>query len=290
MRKNKQKLFYIINFIIVFAIIFMIITNLKDMNIVNAKYVFISILPFMFIHIFRIIRQYIILMETNMNIKTLTTEYLISSLTNTVLPYKLGEIYKAYLYGHSLHNYKRSIISIITDKFFDAVFILIAFIIIEQKNKQVLSYFTIVLLMLVLIVLVIYITYEKTYKLLNNFLIVNKHKKNSIKCLKVLDETNEIYKNLKSMINNREILLVMLTILSWISELFFVYMICLSINDKFNLSNFVDYINNSFFGIQNEFSKYYIFATLILSIIFIIAVFILKIFKRSKHEKSNFDV
>ena len=285
MKKNNKVIYDLINCIVFIAIILYILKFNKNIFTLEFKYLLIAIIPFICIHAFRIIRQYIILMEENIKMKKLVKSYLISSLTNTILPFRIGELYKIYLYGYEIKNYKKSTIAVLTDKFFDCIFLLIAFIIIETIAQKELSIITVILLIFVAFIIIMYISFENTYLFLNKYLIINKNKKSGIKCLKILDEAKNIFDSIKNMIKKREIIIGILTILSWISEFIFVYIIFKFINvGNIELNKFILYINNSFLGIQNELSNYYINITTIVAIVFIIIVFINSILKRNKGE------
>lgn len=273
MKNNSKKIYYIINSIVLISIIAYLITYKSKIFILNFKYMIIAIIPFILIHFFRIIRQYIILMEEKMKMKQLIKSYLLSSITNSILPFRIGELYKIYLYGYEIKNYKKSTVAVILDKFFDCVILLIAFIIIEMITKEQLSTITIILLIFVVLIAIIYIAFESTYTFLNKYLIINKNSKFAIKCLKFLDETKEIYALIKNMISKREILIIIFTLLSWICEIIFVFVIFKYINiGNLKLNGFISYINNSFLGVQNILSNYYINATAFVIVLFAIIV------------------
>ena len=276
--KNK-KIYVAINTVVIIAIISFIISYWKEILPLNFENIILAIIPFICIHILRIIRQYIILMENKIKMKKLIRSYLLSSITNTIIPFKIGELYKIYLYGYEMNSYKKSFISVLVDKFFDAMFLSIVFIVIEIVNKSAISLITILLLIFAILVIITYLSFEKTYNFLNKYLITNKNTKFSNKCLKVLEKMKDIFVDIKNMINNREMLIVILTILSWLFEICFAFVICKSINIDLSLINFITYINNSFFGLQNELSNYYIYITSILFVIYIGIIFIKKIFK-----------
>ena len=92
---NKKQNFYMymmVNFIFAFIVIYYLIRN-GNMLLINTPYILYAIVPFICIHILRIIRQYIILMENKMKLGILTKDYLKSSLTNVVVPFRIGELF-----------------------------------------------------------------------------------------------------------------------------------------------------------------------------------------------------
>lgn len=279
---KKKSLQQYVNYVYILFVIIFVLINRKTIFMLSAEKILLILISFSFIHFFRVIRQYMILMDSKIHINELTKSYLFSSLLNTILPYKLGEIYKIYLYGGVIKDYKKSAIAVIIDKFFDAFVLLIIFSIIEIKKGQGLSYITILLLLVVCGIFIIYFSFDKTYKFLNQYLVINKNNKITIKCLKILEEAYELYLEIKNMIKYREILLIILTILSWALEIVFVYVIKYIKYNNFNFTNFVEYINSSFFGFQNDLSNYYILETIILIVFFMIFVEIRKVLKKSK--------
>lgn len=283
MKDKGKKLYVAVNMIINILTILIVILCWSKILTLNIKSILLAIIPFICIHLLRIMRQYIILMEYKIKIKKLTKAYLLSSMINTIIPLRIGELYKAYLYGYEIKNYKKSIIAVLIDKFFDAIFLLILFMVVEITNKQAMSLVTILLLIFVLLIIVIYISFENTYRFLNKYLILNKNTKMGNRCLKILEEFKDIFIDVKSMVKDREILIIMITLLSWIFELSFAFIICKSINIDMGLINFITYINDSFLGIQNGLSNYYIYATAIIFTIYIGIVFINKIINLTKN-------
>ncbi len=279
--KKKKTIYLFINLIMFSIIIYYLFFANNNIFDVNIKYMLFAIIPFLCIHLLRIVRQYIILMENKIKISRLTRAYLKSSLTNTVVPFKIGELFKIYLYGYEMNNYKKSFIGVLVDKFFDALLLLIILITAEIYYAQPLSIITILLLIFTGLVIIFYISFENTYNFLNKYLILNKNSELCIKCLKILDEAKNIFFDVKDMIKDRVILILSLTMLSWIFEIWFVSIISRAINVNSGFIDFINYMNNSFIGIPNELSIYYILVTIILFIAFYVLFGISKLFKES---------
>ena len=70
MKNNSKKIYYTINSIVLISIIAYLITYKSKIFILNFKCIIIAIIPFILIHFFRIIRQYIILMEEKIKMKS----------------------------------------------------------------------------------------------------------------------------------------------------------------------------------------------------------------------------
>ena len=152
-------------------------------------------------------------------------------------------------------------------------------------TKEQLSTITIILFVFVILITIVYIAFESTYVFLNKYLIINKNSEFAIKCLKFLEETNEIYALIKNMISKREILITIFTLLSWICEIIFVFVIFKFMNiGDLKLNGFIAYINNSFLGVQNILSNYYIDTTVFVIVLFAIIACINKVIKKIRRE------
>ena len=118
--KSKQTLMY--NFInILFLVIAIMLVNyngILEMHF-NIWQIFVLIFIFIVLHIFKFIRIYFILLEERVTLKEMVKMYVKTTFVSIVLPYKLGEIYKMYLYGYQIKNYTKGVIAVIIEKFFD---------------------------------------------------------------------------------------------------------------------------------------------------------------------------
>lgn len=253
--KNK-KIYYMINFIFMCATLYILLfANKYNKIVVTPKNVVLLVIIFLLIHVFKCFRQYLLLIEEGIHINEFIILYIRSTFCSMILPYKIGELYKAYLYGYKINNYIKGFIAVIIDKFFDALFLLIICISFEVNNNLNLSAITWILLTFVILFVIIYFSFKQTYYYLNKHFMLHSNSKRTNFVLSWLERFYDIYKSVCHMIKGRELLLILFTILAWTFELILLKLL--------NISNFVDYFNIVFFEMSKTILQNYIIISLI---------------------------
>lgn len=270
--KNKKTLYYLINLIfLVVSLIFINYTDIFGMLSFSIMELLTLILICIVIHFFKFIRIYFILLEEKISLKKMLKIYIKTSFVSTILPFKIGETFKMYSYGHEIKNYPKGIFAVLIDKFFDALVlcaILIPYGLIKEGKVYGLAG---IMLLFILAILIIFIAFEGTYYYLNKFFIINGKTKKSIYALDVIEKIKKIYISAKEMIRGRQLILLALTVVSWIIESVFVYILSIFMKNNINFSVIINYINDGFFGINNIlFNKYIYLCTSIFLVIIII--------------------
>ena len=267
--KNKNVVYYTINLIFLALTILFIKYN----DIINMQFTPFQILVLIFIcvciHFIKFIRIYFILLEEKIPFKRMLKIYIKTAFVSIVFPFKFGELFKIYSYGEEINNYPKGIISVVVDKLFDAIVLCAILIPYELINVGRLSILAIVMLIFIITILAISMAFEGTYYYLNKFFIINGKSKKSIYALSLIEKFKNVYKNAKDMLRGRILILLGLTIISWLMEAGFLYVISNFININIQLGDVVNYINDAFLGGNNVlFDKYvYICAVLFLAII-----------------------
>ena len=120
---------------IAYILIFNGITGNIQINSEDIIVIAIIIVVFLAIHLLRMFRLYILLVEEKMPIKEFIKLYMKTTIVNTVIPFKLGEFYKMICYGKKLKSYSAGISLVWIDRFFDSV-ILIILVIVASAYHQ----------------------------------------------------------------------------------------------------------------------------------------------------------
>lgn len=281
MMKESENVIYKITEIcfILFAIIFFIATNNFSISI-KLNQLIGAIIFILVIHIFKFIKTYFILLEENLPLSKILSIYLKTTFVTIILPFKLGEIFKAYSYGHEMKNYLKGIIFVLVDKFFDAIIIfsiLMGYSLITFSKMSILGW---LLFVFILVFLIIYYSFPNTYNYLNKYFINKKQNKRNIIILEILEILNDIYVKAKEMISGRSLILFIITFIYWFCEMLYI----LFISGVQNLKYVIDYINDSFLGITNSTYNIYVYACLIIFIAIFIMLSVVKLNKRSENK------
>ncbi len=285
---NKSKWIY--NFInIGFLLITLIFFFQKRLYIINPNFTifqfFLLVLLIIFIHSLKFFKLYFIVLEEKIPFKNMLKIYIKSTFSSIVLPFKIGEIYKAYLIGHEIKNYKKGIIAVLIDKFYDAIILCISFICYSIIANVTLTITTWILLIIIIMIVIVYYSFPGTYRYLNRFFIQGKHSNRNIYVLRVLESLESCYTTAKEMICGRSLLFVSLGIFYWLGESVFIYFVVHAYGLLINFGNVVLYVNDAFLGINNPIFNVYVSMCTLLFIIAIAFIYFEKYFLGGNNEK-----
>ena len=231
---------------------------------------------FLIVHIFKFLRIYLILLEEKMSLKRRLKIYIKTTFVSIILPFKIGDIYKMYSYGHEISNYYKGIIAILIDKFFDAIVLCLVIIPYGLLNNGCISSLSYILLTFLIIILIVYLSFKNTYYYLNKFFIVKSQNRYCLIVLKVLEKLNTIYISAKEMIRGRSIVLLLLTFIIWGSESIFIYVMSNFMNIKSEFIHVINYISDAFFGVNNVLFNNYIYLGTTIFLVTVVAIYLKK--------------
>ena len=257
--KSERIIYNIVNIIfLVISILLVNYTGIIDMNFSISELIVLAIL-FVIIHLFKFIRIYFLLLEEGISLKRRIKIYIKTTFVSIVLPYKLGELFKMYSYGYETKNYAKGIISVLMDKFFDAVILCLVLVPYGMIQNGHISSLTYILLAFIIVILVVYLSFESTYYYLNKFFIIKNKSKKGLFALNMLEKLNGIYISAKEMIHGRYVVLLCLTAIIWTTEALFIYIMSGFMNIKTEFVTIINYISDAFFGINNILFNNYIY-------------------------------
>ena len=264
-----KKIYYIVNIVtFLITLFFLIFNNYFNSSAIKLNNIFLLIIIYIFIHFFKSIKQYLMLIESDVHFKDFISLYVRSTFCSIILPYKLGEIFKGYIYGYKINNYFKGFLIIIVDKFFDAIVLLSILFLHTIKNNNVINNIMWLLLVFTILLIIIFISFKSTYYYLNKHFVLYKNSKNSIFVLTLLEKFNELFIYVNGIIKNRVLILLILTVLSWSFEYLFVYIL--------DISDFLTYTNSFFFGTKSSVVSNYIIISTLIFVVFELMFFIRK--------------
>ena len=258
MKKNK-KIYNVIN--LLFLSLALLLANYS--GIFNMKLPILSVILcvvlVLIIHSIKFFKLYFVALEEKIPFKDMVKIYIKSTFVSIILPFKLGEFYKAYLLGYKGKSYINGFTAVIVDKLFDAILLCLVVIPYSIYKNNPLSPLGWTLFLIIILFLLLYSLFPRTYKYLNRFFIGSKQSKNNLIALNLLEESNNFYIKIKNMIRGRELVLTILTSLYWALEFLFVSIVNKAQVQSTGLGNIVNYINDAFLGISNNTYNVYVY-------------------------------
>lgn len=277
MRRNDF-LYYLINICFIVAA-FLCINFSQIMGLQFSPMMIASLLIlFLMIHGLKFARMYFILLEEKLPLWRAMKIYVKATFVSTLVPYKIGELFRMYCYGSEINHFAKGIIAVLIERFFDAIslcLILIPSIIGGWQGNYM---FPVLLVAFLIIVAAVYMAFDGTYKYLNRFLITNSGGKKGLRSLATLERIKSFFTTAKSMLKGRQMVIMLLSLLSWIIECCMLWVMGWFMGKEVTLASIGEYISDGFFGVENIFFNNYIYLCMTVFLILLVIIYAKKFF------------
>lgn len=240
------------------------------------------LLGFCIVHSLKMLRFYLVLLEQKIPVKEFMVLYIKTTFVNLLIPFKFGEVYRAYCVVKKTKLTEIGILSVVLDRFFDTFILLLFLIPYDILALHGLTWTTGILLLFLLTVMLIYRIFEPTYLYLNQYLIGNSKTKKGIYILTLMETLREWYDYIKKLIHGRQFLIIFCSALGWITEFGLLWLIASYLSMRFGLTEFANYIHSIFSLQQNLILTIYSRLCMMILLILMVAVFIMKVLRRKK--------
>ncbi len=260
----KSKKYYGINISIFLITIGIFIRVLKDsfswlsIQAYIAPIFFLSLISILIVHSIKALRLYFIMLETRLSITSFLRVYVKTTLVNLVLPFKLGEFFRMYCLGHELKSFKTSILLILVDRYFDTIPLVILILGFTLLGQGSLKGVVIILIGFLVVITIAYAIFPSTFAYMNRFLIINTNSERGLIGLKLLRKMRYWYFYIQDLIKGRELILLILSSLSWAMEYIALYSLIRGIGHMFSVTDFITYMDSVFIGSISEYINLYI--------------------------------
>ncbi|MBQ3413468.1 hypothetical protein IJH33_01290 [Candidatus Saccharibacteria bacterium] len=270
MKKNRTVYILMNLFFVAGALVFVNYKSILDANFGFPK-ILLALLLFALIHVVKFIRMYFVLLEDLIRPNRFLQIYLKTTFVSTLVPFKIGEIFKMYCYGYETNSWMKGILAVLIEKFFDAIVLCSFMLPFSIANGEV-NPLLVLLVGFIVIIAVVYFSFVGTYKYLNRFLICKAGGKKSLGILKVLEAVKVMHDTARRMVKGRFIILLALSFLAWIVE---ATLVAFMNGDGINvdLSLIFSYVNDAFFGVSNVYFNYYVTLCAIVFFVALVVVY-----------------
>lgn len=202
------------------------------------------LLGFALVHMFKMIRMYLIVMEKNVPFKRFVPAYFRTTLVNLIIPFKIGEIYRVAVFSRITGIFNVGLFSVLVDRFFDTLALIIILLPYQLFSGRGISTSVAVLTVFLLLLIFAYACFSSSYRYLNRYIITSKTSKRSMMVLRILELVNECYMYVKELVLGRYGLLILFSFGAWIMEILVLMGIARAIGHGFSASEFGDYISS----------------------------------------------
>lgn len=196
---------------------------------------------------------------------------------STIIPLKLGELFRIYCYGYSMNSYFRAFLFVLIDRFFDTLALITILVIVSFLGPLEHIWLMEILLAFVFATLIIYMVSPKICNYWKKYLICKPANKRTIKWLSGIEIFNSFYRSISSILKGKGMIVYVLSILAWIVEIGGAYLFNIVNKKDINIKLMQDYLIATI-GIGNCVNlTWFVVATVILLfVVYLIMHFVCK--------------
>jgi hypothetical protein len=241
------------------------------------------LLGFILVHLAKMMRLYLVLMEHKISFGSFVLLYLKTTLVNLIIPFKLGELYRIFCINKETGHWQVGVLSILVDRFFDTLALCIILLPLDIFLFGRLSFITLLFLTVMVLVVICYAAVLPTYKYLNRYLIKEKSSPRAMAALKGLEVVRVWYDFTHDLISGRFALILAASFGGWIFEIGTLKVLAVYLALPFDVGDFATYIQAIFGAGSSELLRPYTLYSILLMAVFTVAgVIWISIKSRSK--------
>ena len=170
------------------------------------------------VHLFKLARLYLVLIDEKIRLRRFFFAYFLTTLLNSVIPFKLGEFYRIYVFNRLTGSVEIGFLSVVIDRFFDTLGLVLILIPLQILYPDTVSAVSIFLTAFLVVIVFIYCIFLSTYRYLNRYIILNRTSPRSMAVLRALSGLKVWYDYVKRLVSGRYGLLLLLSLLAWTAE------------------------------------------------------------------------
>ncbi len=247
------------------------------------------LLIFLCVHLIKMMRLYLIVMDQKISFDRYVPAYLWTTLVNLVIPYKLGELFRIFVFYRITKNLSTGFFAVITDRFFDTVALVLILLPYQLLVSGHVTVPTILLAVFVAVIVIAYMVFPTSAMFLNRYIITSRSSKRSMMALAGIERAMNWYGDVRRLVIGRYGLLLLFSVAAWILEMTVLAGFTHIYGQKFTVSDFGAYIESIVSGSSYEAKEWYTIASAaviaVLSLVFTIRYCIKK--KRGSAEAAG---
>jgi hypothetical protein len=219
---------------------------------------------FVLVHLFKMMRLYLVLMEHRLPFGKFVLLYLRTTLVNLLIPFKLGEFYRIEEVFRLTGIWQVGVLSVVVDRFFDilALFFCLLFVwIMGGVSAAVLPVFG----CMILVGGLLYLSVPGSFSYLNRYLIQRRASRRSMAALRGLDVVKAWYDFTANLIRGRAVMITLTSAFGWAFEILTLTMLARYFGLPYRFEDFGRYVDAIFqagssMQIQEIYTRYSLMA------------------------------
>ncbi|MBR6315547.1 MAG: flippase-like domain-containing protein [Lachnospiraceae bacterium] len=198
------------------------------------------------VHLFKMIRLYLVLMEHKIPFGRFVLLYFRTTLVNLLIPFKLGEVYRVEEVWRMTGIWQVGLLSVVVDRYFDILALFLWLLPMDILLSGKLSGVTPVFGVLILAGLVLYLAIPGSHTYLNRFLIKKRASVRSMAALSALDVVKKWYDFTANLVTGRAFLIIITSAAGWGAEIVTLKKLSVYLGINYRFRDFGKYIDSIF--------------------------------------------
>ena len=161
------------------------------------------------------LRLYFILLGQGISVPQFLKQYCKVIPVSVIYPYKLGELFRIYCYGHQISNFWNATVCSLLDRFIDTIALVCVLLSVAIYNKTAISGILYVLLVFLAVVILAYFVFPELYLYWKKYFLMRPASKRGIAMLELLEKMQETYLRIQMIAKGKYVILFALSLLAW---------------------------------------------------------------------------
>lgn len=265
MRKQKEKIDFVIHFLVVLVSIgcfFVVCMDVQKNPVEQVGFFQIAgiIATAVCVNFIKALRMYLLIFDFRISLHKFVKFYTITAFVNITVPLKCGEVYRGYYLGNMVKSMSEGYILVILDRFVDTLALITVVIGANMFLGTDMDLVYLVLVAFVCIFFTIYLLFQPLYTYWNHYLIYNRSSNNTLKALHLLEGCHKLYENIREIIKGKFIILYVLSLIAWMVEM--VSMVTLS--SRFTGKYISEYLRDILTGETTQYNYFFVIGSILI--------------------------
>ncbi|MBQ7563715.1 MAG: hypothetical protein IJT16_06970 [Lachnospiraceae bacterium] len=176
------------------------------------------LLLYLLIHLFKMMRMYLVLIDQKIGFLRFVFAYCRTTLVNLAIPFKLGEVYRVAVFYRLSKSMEVGLLSVIVDRFFDTLGLVLIMLPLQLLYPDTVSSVSVFFVVFLAVIVFIYCIFPPTYRYLNRYIIINRGSPRSMAVLRSLSTLKVWYTYVKQLVSGRYAILLLMSLAAWAAE------------------------------------------------------------------------
>lgn len=208
----------------------------------NITLIILFISSFLLVHLFKMVRLYLVLIEQKIPFGKFVGIYLETTCINLIVPFKLGEIYRVCRLALETKKLILGLLTVLADRFFDIVSLLLLIFVMRGMGATQGTMTLLILGSVIVIMAVAYLSFPGAYRYLNGYIMKNRHSKKALFMLRTLEGMNEWHEYIQQLVRGRSAFIIIASIMGWIFEGIALVLLARIMNITYGINELAEYI------------------------------------------------